>query len=122
MANKKKVSDEDIIQALLTHYSNKEAAEFLHITPQTISYKFKDPMFVSKYNDAKSEVLRNVIARLSSASNTALDLLINSVTNEDIPISLRLQSAKDIIRMNREYIEVDDLAHRIALLENQINS
>lgn len=116
----KKLSDETIIKGLLTHSTKQETAEYLGIAPQTISNKLRDAKFVQKYNEAKSEILQSVIVRLSGASNVALDLIIDSVTNEEIPISIRIQSAKDILRMNREYIEIDDLARRIALLENSV--
>lgn len=117
---RKKLTDEIIIQTLLTTTSKQECANVLGITPQTISRKFRDKEFVKKYNEAQSDILQHIVRRLSGSTDTALDLLIQSVSDSSIPISLRLQSAKDILRMNREYIEIDDLARRISLLEESI--
>ena len=117
---RKKLTDEIIIQTLLTTTSKQECANVLGITPQTISRKFRDKEFVKKYNEAQSDILQHIVRRLSGSTDTALDLLIQSVSDTSIPISLRLQSAKDILRMNREYIEIDDLARRISLLEESI--
>lgn len=117
---RKKLTDEIIIQTLLTTTSKQECADVLGITPQTISRKFRDKEFVRKYNEAQSDILQHIVRRLSGSTDTALDLLIQSVSDTSIPISLRLQSAKDILRMNREYIEIDDLARRILLLEESI--
>lgn len=117
---RKKLTDEIIIQTLLTTTSKQECADVLGITPQTISRKFRDKEFVKKYNEAQSDILQHIVRRLSGSTDTALDLLIQSVSDSSIPISLRLQSAKDILRMNREYIEIDDLARRISLLEESI--
>ena len=117
---RKKLTDEIIIQTLLTTTSKQECANVLGITPQTISRKFRDKEFVKKYNEAQSDILQHIVRRLSGSTDTALDLLIQSVSDSSIPISLRLQSAKDILRMNREYIEIDDLARRILLLEESI--
>ena len=117
---RKKLTDEIIIQTLLTTTSKQECANVLGITPQTISRKFRDKEFVKKYNEAQSDILQHIVRRLSGSTDTALDLLIQSVSDTSIPISLRLQSAKDILRMNREYIEIDDLARRILLLEESI--
>ena len=120
MASRKKIDDDKIIQALLVYPTKQMAAESLEITPQTISNKLKNPAFIEKYSDAKNEILRGVIVRLSNATERALDLIVQSVTDTNIPISIRLQSAKDILRMNREFIETDDLARRITLLENNL--
>lgn len=120
MATRKKLSDETIITTLLTTSSKQECADVLGITPQTISARFHDPEFLKKYNDAQSEVLRSVVVRLSGATDTALDLLIASITDSDIPISLRLQSAKDVLRMQKDYLEVEELARRISVLEDSL--
>lgn len=121
MASRKKVDDDKIIQALLLYPTKQMAADSLEITPQTISNKLRNPTFVAKYSEAKSEILRGVIVKLSNATEMALDLIIQSVTDTDIPISIRLQSAKDIVRMNRDFIETDDLARRITLLETSMD-
>lgn len=120
MATKKVLSDELIITTLLTTNSKQECANVLGITPQTISKKFRNQKFVDKYHQAQSDILRNVVNRLSGATDKAMDILIKSLEDEEVPISLRLQTAKDILRMNREYIETDELSNRISLLEANI--
>lgn len=111
------ISDETIIATLLTTNSKQECANVLGITPQTICKKFRNPKFVDKYHEAQSDILRNVVVRLSGATDRAMEVLISALDDENIPISLRLQTAKDILRMNREYIETDELANRITILE-----
>ena len=118
---KQKISDELIIQTLLTTKSKQECADVLGISPQTISRKFHSPEFVRKYNDAQNDVLRGVVVKLGEACDNAIALLISSITDKSIPISLRLQSAKDVLRMHKEYIEVEELARRISILEDSIS-
>ena len=118
---KQKISDELIIQTLLTTKSKQECADVLGISPQTISRKFHSPEFLRKYNDAQNDVLRGVVVKLGEACDNAIALLISSITDKSIPISLRLQSAKDVLRMHKEYIEVEELARRISILEDSIS-
>lgn len=118
---KQKISDELIIQTLLTTKSKQECADVLGISPQTISRKFHSPEFLRKYNDAQNDVLRGVVVKLGKACDDAIALLISSITDKSIPISLRLQSAKDVLRMHKEYIEVEELARRISILEDSIS-
>lgn len=113
----KKVSDEKIIQALLEHETQAAAAKALGITPQTIVNRMKKPSFVQKYHNVQNEILRSVTRKLANASGKSADLLIRTLDDEEAPIVLRLGLAKDILRMSRDFITIDELQRRISQLE-----
>ena len=113
----KKISDEKIIQALLEHETQAAAAKALGITPQTIVNRMKKPSFVAKYHNTQNEILRSVTRKLANASGMSADLLIRTLEDEEAPIVLRLGLAKDILRMSRDFIAVDELSRRLSQLE-----
>ena len=113
----KKISDEKIIQALLEHETQAAAAKALGITPQTIVNRMKKPSFVAKYHNTQNEILRSVTRKLANASGKSADLLIRTLEDEEAPIVLRLGLAKDILRMSRDFIAVDELSRRLSQLE-----
>ena len=113
----KKISDEKIIEALLKHDTQAAAAKALGITPQTIVNRMKKPSFVAKYHSTQNEILRSVTRKLANASGKSADLLIRTLEDEEAPLVLRLGLAKDILKMSRDYISVDELQRRISQLE-----
>lgn len=113
----KKISDEKIIQALLEHETQAAAAKALGITPQTIVNRMKKPSFVAKYHNTQNEILRSVTRKLANASGKSADLLIKTLEDEEAPIVLRLNLAKDILRMSRDFITIDELQRRLSQLE-----
>ena len=44
-------------------------------------------------------------------------MLIKTLNDEEAPLVLRLNLAKDILRMSRDYISLDELARRISIIE-----
>lgn len=113
----KKVTDEVIIRALLENETQAAAAKSIGITPQTIINRMKKPSFVQKYHDTQNEILRATTRKLSNACGKSAELMINTLKDEDMPIVLRLNIAKDILRMSRDFITVDELQRRLSQLE-----
>lgn len=114
----KKVSDEELISALLLHGTQKEAAEALGITEQTISGRKKNPHFVHLYNDCQAEIIHAATQKLANAASASADLLVSTRDNPEADLFLRTNIAKDILRLARDYVAIDELQRRLSLLES----
>ena len=114
----KKITDEELITALLLHSTQKEAAEALGITEQTITTRKKSSSFVRLYNECQQEIIHSATQKLANAAAASADLLIATRDNPDADIFLRTNIAKDILRLARDYVAVDELQRRLSLIEN----
>lgn len=113
----RKISDAVLIKALLECDTQQNAADRLGITPQTIINRMKNAEFVAKYHEAQNELLRSTTRKLANASGKSADLLIRTMENPEIDIMIRINIAKDILRLQRDFVSVDELQRRISRIE-----
>lgn len=113
----KKYTDAQIIAVLLECDTQQKAAERLGITPQTIINRMKNAGFVAKYHEAQNELLRATTRKLANASGMSADLLIKTMNDEKIDIMVRIGIAKDILRLQRDFVSMDELQRRLTQLE-----
>ena len=116
----RKVSDEAIIKALLENDTQVDAAKSLKITPQTIINRMKKPDFVRKYHDTQNELLRSTTRKIANASNDSINLLINTMNDEDVNIYCRTSIAREILRLSRDFIKIDELQRRLTQIEYEM--
>ena len=114
-----KVTDAQLIKALLECDTQQEAAERLGITPQTVINRMKKAEFIAKYHDTQNELLRATTRKLSNASGKSADLLIKTMNNENVDLYTRISIAKDILRLQRDFVSMDELQRRISLIESE---
>ncbi len=113
----RKVSDEQIIQALLECDTQAEAAKRLGITPQTIVNRMKGADFIAKYHNTQNELLRATTRKLANASGKSADLLIKTMNDTNVDLLVRIGIAKDILRLQRDFVSMDELQRRISQIE-----
>lgn len=113
----RKVTDEQIIQALLECDTQQASAKKLGITPQTIVNRMKNAEFIAKYNNAQNEILRGTTRKLSNASGKSADLLIKTMNDKNVNLLVRISIAKDILRLGRDFVCIDELQRRISEIE-----
>lgn len=113
----RKVTDAQIIKALLECDTQQKAAESLGITPQTIINRMKNADFIAKYHNSQNELLRATTRKLANASGKSADLLIKTMDNPEIDIMIRISIAKDILRLQRDFVSMDELQRRISKIE-----
>lgn len=116
----KKVTDTQIIDALLQCHTQQEAAIHLSISPQTIVNRMKKPEFVQRYHEAQNEILRSTTRKLSSGSEYAAGLLIDTMQDTDESINIRIATAKDVLKLARDFNTLDELQRRLSLIEQRI--
>lgn len=115
---RKFITNAQIIKALLENGSQQKAARSLGITEQTIINRMKKTEFQALYQEAQHELLRVATRKLSNASSESVDLLLEKMRDEDVSDRIRIDIAKEILHLQRNYIMLDDLIMRVAELEN----
>lgn len=113
-----KVTDEKVIEALLTCKTRKKAAESLGVSANTINRRFEKPDFKAKYNKARAEMLDDAVNNLRGNVSLAVDTLATIAKDEGVAAAIRVNAADALLKHNVKYIEVIDHEQRITELEN----
>jgi uncharacterized protein YhjY with autotransporter beta-barrel domain len=107
------------IAALLSEPSIRKAAEASDIPERTIYAWLKDDLaFQASYREARSAAVQQATAQLQRASTAAVNVLCQLLKSDKAP-AVRLGAARAILEFAFEATKLDDLAARIAALEEQ---
>lgn len=117
----KKVTENDILIALLCNGSPTAAAQELGISPNTVFKRIKNPKFVQKYRECQEMQLQSALSTMKVRISEALDTLSEVMNNKKAPYSDRVRAADTMLRHCRGYIEVVDITKRLVALENKEN-
>ena len=103
MAGKKSTSDEEIISAIITHRTFREAAESLGISPRTITARMRSREFRSLYLYAKTDLLRAATFSLADHLSEAVDVISEIRNDQSANPAIRLQAAHSLLSHAGKY-------------------
>ena len=103
--NKKAVSDEEIVAAILQHGTLKEAAQAVGLTPRAIYDRMEDSNFRSLYMRAKDDIIRGAVFSINKKLAQAVDTVAEIMQDKDINPATRLQAAQTIINNAGKFAE-----------------
>lgn len=113
----KKISDEQIILALLTSPTLDVAARQCRLSIRQLYERRHDPAFIEKLKAAQGESLESVTRYLQHATGTAAETLVEIATSTGRPAQTRIAAARAILDAAAKYTEVVDFANRLDRLE-----
>ncbi len=118
----KAISDEQIIAALLTHGTIKEAAAAAGISERALYDRMNTGEFQELYKATKADLLRSAVLRLNSYILEAIDTTaeIMRTTTGTVKPAVRLQAAQTILNNACKFAArlQDDENSTIAQAEN----
>ena len=104
-----KISNEQIIAALLSSTTNSEAAEKLGIAERTLYERMRTSAFQDLYGQAKDRIVDEALDKAQRALNHSIDVMIELMDDKSIPGQTRLNAAVEIrqtvTKLNRQ---IDD--------------
>ena len=118
---KKKITDERLIELLLTHGSVKSTAAAIGMSTRAIYARLSDPSVRQMYAEARGQLLESATATLCDALGDAVDFLHHTVCDPDAPIALKIQCADSLLRHAVRYVEVADVTNRLSALEQKLD-
>lgn len=101
--------------------SAPEVARQCGIHEATVRRWLRRADFKAKVDAARGELVSQTVGRLSD-STTAAVLVLKRLLSEDTPPSVRLGAARAILEMAARYRESEELAKRVAALEEIVQS
>ena len=108
---------EEVIVALLSQRNVEEAARVAKVPPRTVYRWMKNPDFDREYRDAKRGAYSQAIARLHQMTSAAVSTLGKVMVDANTPASTKVRAADSILNHTIKAIEIEDIAARVAALE-----
>ncbi len=113
---------EKAITALLTQPTIEAAAEVLRVNTATVHRWLGEPAFADAYRDARRAAVGQAVTRLQQVSGGAVAVLVQVMADKATPAGTRVNAAKTVLEFSFRAVELEDLAERIAALEQQMGA
>ncbi len=113
----KRLTDEEIVSALIECGTIKGAAESLGVQVKTLYSRMKSEDFKVLYSRTKSDLLKASAAKMQSNLADACDVIAEIMKDADTAQQVRLNAADCIIRNTLKMLEQTDIIERVEELE-----
>lgn len=115
-----RVSDDEIINAILSTPTQKLAAEKLKITEQTLTKRLKNPRLKANINQYRKDCLKHTANRIIQQTDTALAKLFGLMNSENE--NIQLQAICKVLSYSAEFCKICDIQSRLDDLEEKFNN
>lgn len=97
MARKATLTDDDVVDALLSEPTVTRAAERLGCSRNTIYRRLGDPMFSLTFSEAREALHAERVLQMTRAAGEAAEALVNIIHDDENPVSARLKAAEILL-------------------------
>ncbi|MBU5461760.1 hypothetical protein [Lachnoclostridium sp. MSJ-17] len=111
-----RVSDEQIMVALLNSPTQKQAAALLGVTEQTISKRIRDADFQKRFSELRRKMLDTVSSELTKVSYAAANKLIEFLDSKNE--QLRYSACCKILQLANDTATINEISQRLDRLED----
>lgn len=118
----KRLTDEEIIAALISKGSIKGAAASLGCTVRTLYDRMKKEDFKALYSQAKGEIIRSATAKLQGEVVASIATLANIRDDEEAPKQTRVNCSVSILQYASKYLETTEILDRLEALEGAVKN
>ena len=116
----RRLTDEEIVSALIECGTIKAAAESLNVQVKTLYSRMKQDRFKELYSRAKSDLLKAATAKMQSNLVDACEVISEIMKDAGTSQQIRLNAADCIIRNTLKMLEQADILERLEELENTL--
>lgn len=113
-----KISDAELIDAILTSETTAQAADRLGVNRSTIHRRLQKADFRAKLNAAQSEQLEGACNTMRGGLQLATQCLLEICTNAKAPPQARVLAARAMLELTPKFIEIVDFDRRLTALES----
>lgn len=114
---KKRLTDEQIIIALVSEGTIKAAADSLGCAKRTLYERMKKPDFRKLYNEAKADILKNATAKLQGELCNSINTLCEIRDDASAPKQTRANCAVAVLQYGAKFTETTDIIERLEAIE-----
>lgn len=106
------------VLAMLEHPTLKDAAAAVGVGETTLWRWSQNSEFKTAYMDARREAVRQSIAHLQNATGEAVTCLRDVMKSAKASDAAKVSAARAVLEMAMKSVELEDLAERVATLED----
>ena len=117
-----KISDEQIIAAILSCSTNKRAATACGLSEKQFYNRLSRPELKEKLAAARAKLLESATSSIAARVGEAVEVISNIMLNSETAAQTRLNAADAIIRNSLKMGERTDVLERIAELEKTLDA
>ena len=111
----KKISDEELIAALISCGTMKAAAETVGLTERTVYDRMQDGEFKARYKAVKADIVRRAVFDINSKLGAALDTVLEIMQDKNNRPETRQQAADKV------FLYADKFAKRLSTDEHAVS-
>lgn len=108
---------EEIIMALLTSKTKREACQMSGVSEATLYRLLKNPQFVEMLETVRKQIYYNIVFNLSSLSYDSIDSLHNLIVSPSTSAPVKCNASKFVLDTILKTLSYEKLERRIARLE-----
>lgn len=108
------ISDEEIIAALLSCRTIKEAAAACGLSERAIYDRMNGPDFTLLYQEARADIVRGAVVSVREHLQAAIDTVAEIMADQENNPAVRLQAAQTIINTQGKFLTGLQAAERDA--------
>jgi len=109
------------ISGLLQEPTIARAALVAGVDERTVYRWLKEPRFKQAYLDARRDAFGQATTLMQRAAPAAVSTLIKVMSDPSTPPNTKVAAAGMLLKFGREGIELDDVAHRLDVVEQAMN-
>lgn len=107
-----------VITELLAGKTPAQASVSTGVPSATIYRWQRDPAFQSELATMRREVIRTSLDLLTAGARSASGEILLILKDKDVPASVRLRAATEVLDRLHKWAELEDLENRIKMLED----
>lgn len=113
----KKVSDEQLLEALLVHGGVSGAARVLGLSENAIYKRLKDDALRQQYDTLQGVMLSTAAAAMVDALGDAVSALRAVLADQSASAGLKVNAANALLNHCCRYVEISNITRRLDALE-----
>ena len=112
--------DLKLLEALLAGASIEDAASTAGMSARTARRHVAKQAFKDQLTESRQAVVQSVVARLTAGAESVCGVLLNLIEDTETPPSVRARAGKDWLESLQSFGATEDLAARLATLEENV--
>lgn len=115
-----RVTDNQLISALFTHATIKQASDEVGLSEQSIYSRLRKPDFREKLQVARDNQFQVISNKLEDANFLALDTLVKILDNKEVSAGIKVRASQILLDLSLKNREQADIISRIQNLEEML--
>lgn len=117
-----RVTDNQLISALLSSATIKQASESVGLSEQSVYSRLRKPDFRAQLQNARDNQFQVISSKLEDANFKALDTLINILDDSEVSAGIKVKASQTLLDLSLKNREQIDVISRIENLEEMLKS